>query len=318
MNKKRSKEGSISLEAALLLPLCIIVIVLFTQITAALNIEINLRAAMDAASREAGLAMATAGLWEDRPQTVVDFLSAESGIDLPAALDEWILELAFGQAGGNYLMSRVNHYYESDTSYPALSQNILSDASMTLRISDSESLIWMDLDYELQLVGIRLKRQIRQPAVLWHALPKIEEEIDAVPEDIWSSDNFSRGLFFRAYFGSNLPDNYPVFSIFEHGHATLISSIDITAPSYVDEENLIKNIRKDIDRIAAYDDPGALWRNNPVKFTSADIHTRSLLLVIPTNARDGFQDVLNEIRLYAREQNVNIKLRRAGFSKRYL
>lgn len=315
--RQRSKEGSISLEAAVILPICILVILFFTQILSAFKLEMNLRAAMDATAREAGLAFATTGLWEEFPQTAVDIITEETKVNLPSALDEWIMELTASQIAAPFVMDRVATYYERDVSYPDLTKNILKNESMSMTVSRSESLIWMDLYYDLEFLGLSVERSIRQPIVLWHPLPNIVDNPANFPEDIWSMDNFSRGSFFQSYFDSNLPQNYPVFSRFESGHATRITSVDITAPSYQALQDLTNHVRKELEQVAAYEDPGTVWKRNPISFTGDDIRSRSLLLVFPTNERDEAVRAVEDLRSYAKSLGVNLKIRRVGFSERY-
>lgn len=315
--ENRQKAGSISIEAALILPISILVILFFAKLLSAFQLEMNLRAAMDASAREASLALATASLWEELPQTAVHYLSDSYELDLPSALDEWILELTASEIAAPFVMNRISDFHEKDYRYPSLAADLISEPALRLQRSQSDTVVWMDLFYNIQFMGLTVARQIRQPIVLWHALPSIEEEYVGIPEDVWSMDNFSRGEFFQEYYGANLPQKYPVFSIYENGHATSIMSVDITAPTYESLKNLSSVIRSELDAIASYDDPGAIWRRNPASFMGSDIRSRSLILVFPTNERNEAYRVVEELRPYAQSLGVNLKLKRAGFSERY-
>lgn len=315
--RSRTKEGSISIEAALILPICILVIIFFAKLLSAFQLEMNLRAAMDATAKEASLALATAGLWEELPQTAVNFVSNSFELELPSALNEWILELTASELASPFVMNRIYTFHEQDYLYPSLSADLLNDPALRLQRSESDTVLWMDLFYNIQFMGLTVPRQIRQPIILWHALPSIDDEHEGIPEDIWSMDNFSRGEFFQQYYGANLPQKYPVFSRYENGHATSIMSVDITAPTYEQLRNLSSLIRAELDTIAAYDDPGPVWRRNPISFMGSDIRSRSLVLVFPTNDRNEALQVVEELRPYAQSLGVNLKLRRAGLSERY-
>lgn len=315
--KETYKRGNVSLEAAILLPLCLLVIALFTQIVSAFVAEMNLRQSLEASTREASLALATAGLWQDLPSTAVDYISDEIEIELPSVINEWFLELSASHIAEPYLLSRVDAYYEEQISFPNLSSELIQNQSLQVWTSADEKLLWFDLDYEIHLMGMTLSRQMRESVVLWHPLPSLETEDDGIPHDIWSYDNFMRGTFFQTYFGRNLPTTYPVFASFNHGRATAMMSTDLTAPSYQSDATLYKLVEDELNRIAAYTGPNFMWQNHPSAFHRSEIKIQELLMIIPVNSEQDRLDILEDLRYLANELGVNMKVIKAGTSFRY-
>lgn len=313
-----NQVGSISLEGAIVIPICMIVLLVFCQLIYAYNAEMNLRSAAETAAREAGLALATAGLWEDLPQTATTYISTRTNLDLPYVLDEWILELSAAEIGSSFILNRIRDFYEADVRYPAIGRKLISDPALRLSLDSDESILWFDLAYQVKLMGLSFQREIRQPVVLWHALPELREEVANIPSSIWSMDNFSRGMVFQSIFGRNLPYNYPVFSSFEFGRASSIMSIDLTAPSYSDHAAIRRNIESELYAIANYDYPGASWESNKCFFTNDDIHTRVLIVIIPTNSPSELLEVVESTRYLSQEIGINLIVKRAAESLRYI
>lgn len=166
-------------------------------------------------------------------------------------------------------------------------------------------------------MGKAVPRSIRQAVVLWHSLPSPEENIEGIPAEIWSLDNFSRGTIFQSRFGRNLPHNYPVFSTFEYGRATAIMSMDLTAPTYQNQDAIRANIEEKLYDIANYDDPGSYWSQHRDYFTGEDISTRVLLLIIPANSPAEQIRTVQDMRYLAQEIGINMIVKRAGDSMKY-
>lgn len=85
-------------------------------------------------------------------------------------------------------------------------------------------------------------------ALSWHDTSnKSEENITNSP---WDMHNFKRGRYFLEKEGANLPVSFPSINKFTNNVATMIKSIDLTAPSYkegqgfVSLEKLLGGMRK--------------------------------------------------------------------------
>lgn len=102
-------------------------------------------------------------------------------------------------------------------------------------------------------------------------------------DDIWSLDNFTRGKLIQAAFHANLPDNFPGLSSYEDGAATLIRSLDTTSASYQAPGGIGRKIDGYVEDIANYSGQDKPWGNEGVVILPDDIIFRRLVLVIPRN-----------------------------------
>jgi hypothetical protein len=135
-------------------------------------------------------------------------------------------------------------------------------------------------------------------------------------EDIWSLDNFTRGRKIREIFGANLPWGFPGISSFKNGCAILIRSMDITAPTYHQPENVERTVIRYIDDLADYAGQVKPWGKEEIVILPEEIKSRKLLLVIPGNpAADGVTEALERCRVYAAGRGVWLDIRRYGYKK---
>lgn len=102
-------------------------------------------------------------------------------------------------------------------------------------------------------------------------------------DNIWSLNNFERGKKIRDIFGGNLPFNFPVLSRYEDGKATIIKSMDTTAETYQRVEAVTTKIREYIDNLERYRGQELPWGKDKIIIKERDIHTRELILVIPSD-----------------------------------
>jgi hypothetical protein len=135
-------------------------------------------------------------------------------------------------------------------------------------------------------------------------------------EDIWSLDNLTRGKKIREIFGANLPWGFPGISSFKNGCAILIRSMDITAATYQNPENIERTVNGYIDDLAEYNGQVKPWGNEKIVILPEDIHSRKLLLVIPSNpASEAAFNALDNCRAHAAGRGVILELRKYGYKK---
>ncbi|MDR1439854.1 MAG: hypothetical protein LBJ10_07560 [Clostridiales bacterium] len=101
--------------------------------------------------------------------------------------------------------------------------------------------------------------------------------------DIWSLGNFERGLKIREIFHANLPQSFPGISAFDSGTATLIKSLDTTAASYQSARTVSQVIGAYIDDLAGYAGQERPWGSEGIVIRNEEIRLRRLVLVIPKN-----------------------------------
>ena len=157
--------------------------------------------------------------------------------------------------------------------------------------------------------------EIRQTAVSRAWLGGDEPSPPKV-EDIWSLDNLNRGKRVRELFGSNLPFSFPGISAYKNGKATLIRSMDITAATYQDADNVENVLCGYIDDIADYNGQPTPWGSDRIVILPESISNRELIFVIPENpVSEGVLNALQLCRSYASERSVTLRIIKFGTKK---
>ena len=139
---------------------------------------------------------------------------------------------------------------------------------------------------------------------------------------VWDLGNLKRGKILRSIFGANLPYDYPVISIYDSSgkSATMIKSIDLTAPYYNSGRGLEKEIKEMIDKLRKFETTdGYNMRDGYLKISRGEIKSKKLLLVVPTNGFNDFNGtVLNNILVYASSNNIKVEMVTYQKSNKYI
>ena len=127
------------------------------------------------------------------------------------------------------------------------------------------------------------------------------------PDSIWKQDNFTRGRVIRQIFGANLPETFPVIALFENGTATMIKSLNHKATTYQNSSAFEKIITDMINGVASFQ--GGTAGNITVK--KEDILMRRLILVMPEDNLSVLQEgALKKVMFYATSKLVVLDLQR--------
>lgn len=192
-------------------------------------------------------------------------------------------------------------------------EKIIKD--MTFVYREDKGVFSLGVNYEIP-VGIFPKLKICQRAMgrVW----RDGGDDTAATEDIWSLDNLSRGKRIRDLFGANLPFNFPVIASFygSSGKAVMIKSMDTTAPSYENTQNMVKKIQTYINQMDDYDGQNIPWGSEGIVINSHEIISKQLLLVIPENEigaeKEGaFTNLIRDALL----KGITLKVERYGYKK---
>jgi len=127
--------------------------------------------------------------------------------------------------------------------------------------------------------------------------------------DIWALDNFTRGRKFREIFGANLPFNFPVISSFENGTAVMIKSMNLSARSYSENENIEKRVMEFIHEMANYEGQEEPWGKSGISIRKEEIMKRQIILIIPDiELSNEKQQLLEECRLRASAAGIELRI----------
>ena len=292
----KDAEGSITLEAAIALPVTILVLVMLIRMMQSHEAELLWKGAHERTSEEAGLVLSGLAL-EDIDEASAPDLSDLAGKTVSAAL----------------LNLRRNHWFSELTSEKPHLRGLIRYDNGSLERHRLGYLEWSS-DYSLTIGNLESARSYRTFIPVWSSVtseqtPEEREENN----EIWEADNFERGRYFRAKYGGNLPANFRVLSGFRNGEALLIKSIDLTAPTWQISAALEREIRIQSDRLSSFvPEPQEV-----AILGSSVISSRKLILVIPSNSPESGIRLLETMRIYASARSVTLDIRMDSESARY-
>lgn len=217
---------------------------------------------------------------------------------------------------GRYVRDRILVEYGKLSDGSPIAKELMGDMSVYLDYCGDANCVLVKVFYKLKMGTFQSSRQYISTISIYAenitlGAPSEDKKPD---DDIWEKDNFSRGTAFREMYGGNLPFNYPVISGFSDGKATMIKSIDTTSPYYGDIAVLNKVLKGYIDDLAGFD--GAKWGETVI--SPGDIHSKELIVVIPENGDASCKMAIEEMRSYAQEKGIVLRIETYGVSNKYI
>lgn len=329
----------------MVLPVILILLVAFLAMQSAVTAEIKLKGALDRTAAELALLSPLAqviepilsdgslsesenepvlvGQLEDLVRTIIPDFSLE---DLAA---DFMLDATSTAALGQVLQQRVAYWLQtmedgqSARSGSAASswERQLQDSRIYLDWRLEQRQLWLCLSYRLSTPLGQSDRQIRSIVPLWlgdfAAIKPGESE--AADGSVWLLDNFTRGQIIRRAMGGDLPYDFPVIARFSGGEATMIKSLDLTAPGYQQIDALLGQVGSYLENLAGF--TGAVYERDGhvIRITTDEIISRRLILVVPANASQAWlADAWSVLGNRARSMGIVLQIVPYGDSLRYV
>ncbi|HAL74128.1 MAG TPA: hypothetical protein DCM45_03420 [Clostridiales bacterium] len=332
---QRNCRGSLSLEAAIVLPLLLAFGFALLALLQCSVCEIKFKSALDRTAAEismlsplifmadeSGLAPMTKGLSQELTESdsiqLLNQLLEEllPGQTVEALLDDLVLDLSTSVMLGPLIQKRFDYWLAEACSGQPGWQARLGLRRLFLDWQAADHRLWLIVDYELISPFGPLQRKTCAVVPLWTGrhIPA-----DSSGEDsVWMMDNFARGRKIRQAFGANLPDNFPVIASFADGQATMIRSVDLTAPTYQSQGRTETDLIRLVDDLAAFQGAATHRSDGAAVVQQADIKRKSFLLVIPANAEQAWlHEAIKDITSYAASRQITIRVEKYGNSYRY-
>jgi hypothetical protein len=125
---------------------------------------------------------------------------------------------------------------------------------------------------------------------------------------IWDMTNMKRGQEIRKLQGANLPFNFPTVAKFENGTVTSIKSLNIDEVYYQNSVNLKQKIIGYINKLEEFNGDTC----GTVSISRSEIYKKELLLIIPeTELNMSQQSVINECILLAGRKGISLNIVKA-------
>lgn len=307
-----SEEGSLSLEAAVVLPPLLIYIVLLFLLSLSIRADMIWQEAAWSSIQEVSLALALNQNDEYQENTSILNLK-ELGIS-------HLTDLVSSES----LEARQRYWFRQNTGGSELMKSLIRNPSGSVKRLPGKDALFYVYSYQVPLSPESRERSFRLPLPYWgghQSRPlfdqQIREEEERQDSSIWSEQQLKRGQYFREAEGGNLPSNFPVVAKFEGGTAYSIKSIDLTAPSYQSDENLSKQINEHAAKLSAYQGTEA-WGSQAITIKQEDIGRKVLRYVIPENSPPELLSILEREKILLASENIQMEWVMRGKSSKYL
>lgn len=330
--KIRSEIGSIVLEASIAMSLFLVFICAAISSITSVNAELYMQRASENVVSELNVAIPFAS---NGIQCVDDVVSV-FGIADKASIDTDKLDETLGMFGtaagltgvdiedvigtalfGRYVRDRIVEEYRSLINKDWIYDNLVQNVSVYLDYEGADKCVYVCVYYDIEAGRIRIPRSYCTSFSLYaDAIPlrtKADDDDDKETDSVWDLDNFERGTAIREHFGGNLPSSFPTISSYSDNEIVSIKSMDTTAPYYQDGGNVKKKMRSYIKDLEEFE--GAEYSGTTV--TVLPDTRKTLFLVIPENGSEESLRYINEMKSYASEKGVDLKIEKYEKSHHY-
>lgn len=311
---RRTEEGSLTLEAAVILPLLLMYIALLYALSLSLRADMLWHEAARSAIREFSLA---ASLCQD--ESVSSEISAED-LFSPEHIP---LKIAADSLGTAFLQKRQNYWFEKNCRNSGISPLFIAEPYGFIEKTDGR--LYYSYSYRQPLDPAYSLREARLPLPFWGGsefankklLPKINDEYSARLNSIWEEPALTRGRYFREIEGAGLPYGYPVIASFQNGEAKSIKSMDLTAPTYQNEAELRRHLGRHLTHLAAFEGSRD-WGKEAITISPESIQKKSLALIIPENSPPELIRILADEKKKAQSLGIELNWYFRGISSKYV
>ncbi len=311
---QKTEAASMSLEAALTLPLLILVFLQLALSVHAVSAELSAFSALRRLGKESNLILAaqhqisTSEDYEHNLKGKNSDVSEETSV-LNSPFATVLKDAGISKLSSGLLSERLNLWF-NEIFDNQLNFSLLKDSRIFLQIPQNSRLGRLHLFYKIPGIWEDLSRSQTILINDWRGnktaeAESAESDADAVPADIWSWDNLSRGKAFQKKYGGNLSTFHPVVARAEDGHVTMIKSINLLAPTYRGGGSLTEAFEEWMDDLTAFN--GSAETGPIVK--------KSLLIVVPENSPFLQLQILESKQRVAGVRGVAIEIVKDGFAE---
>lgn len=303
-------DGSLTIEAALVLPL----ILLYTAYLFLLSL--SLRADM---------------LWQEAARSAVNEVSLMTAFYRSSDLDsdfslkniaeipENLKKVFYEGISSAVLQERQKYWYKESCKNEAVLLNFIAEPYAYL--SNQDGMLFYSFSYRKILDPKESRKSSLLPVPYWggsELLNKIDKKESGLKQDdsIWSENSLIRGQYFRETSDSGLPYHFPVIASFEDGEAKSLKSMDLTAPSYQNENNLRRQLDKHVSALEGFCGVEN-WGKGDITIREDEIRSRRLSLIIPENTPEHLMQLLSDEKTRLAGRGIKLDWSMRGRSEKY-
>jgi hypothetical protein len=303
-------QASLSLETAIVFPLVLIIVLMFSIAVQGEQDAMILSHALDQTAKEIALLLPVADLLErvaDPEMLVKQWIPND--LLAHVALDG-MTDIAATVLVSPFILSRVDTW-AMEIAEGRNRQKPMGERRLAVDVDNENKTVWLILSLKKDTPTGQYYDVIRSRIPIWNAglFSSNEHSGEESYDGIWELSNFERGQKFRKLFGGHLPLFYPVIASWDGTEATSIKSMDWTAPSYSSPVHVEKRIDRLVSDLASFEGAGG---EGP---EPGSILYRRLILVIPKNEIPWkSQALLDRWVASAAQKGVVLDIRECGTS----
>ena len=309
MNSKkcfRNDKAAISIEAAIVIPTLLIFIGIIYLYIFSIRVDLIYQEAGYSSVRELELLLS---------------LSEQKDIKNDYANDyKEKLKKFFENKISAKALNLRQHYWLGKNINPKLGNYFIRDEYYQLSRDELKGLEYEFSYTSPKILGTKTYKS-KLPIPYWGGLKINSLELDEQKDEkneksIWSEHNFKRGNYFRKKYGANLPHSYPVIAKVNGDTITSIMSLDLTAPSYRNFENLNKQVSYQANKLKSFAGTEN-WGREKISINVKNIKNRVLLIIIPENSDASSKIYLKSIKVKLDQAGFTIKIVEDGVSEKF-
>ena len=271
-------RGMLSLEAALVFPFLLILVMVFLGAVHGVQDAMILSHALDQTSREIALLLPLADLLESHADSASRIKEIIPDETLAELVLDGLSDVAATALASPFILQRLDRWAQAT----ARSQGRKPPGGarrLAVDFDNDRKTIWLCLSFEQTTLLTREWTEIKSRVPVWNAFQSRQEGggDDSERDGIWELSNFERGQAFRKIYGGHLPLFYPVIACWNGIEAVSIKSMDLTAPSWSSAAAAERRVNQLVNSLAVFEGIGG---EGPAP---GQIISRRLILVIPVN-----------------------------------
>ncbi|MGB4610269.1 MAG: hypothetical protein WBH77_06555 [Saccharofermentanales bacterium] len=324
-SKFREENGGVVFDAAIIMPLIIIICYFMLSATLTIQHELVMRYALDQTAKELSLLIPLAeGLYSEIDHSSIDKLIDTFFPESASAFRQAAGDLAGSIFLQNFLQTQVDKWLIDGAD--RLGIKIPSDRRQIILTSVSDHSLQLKMVYHVKTPWTTTEKSTVSYVPVWtkyDSTYQLEHEAndqkDKMADDIWSEHNFTRGKYFRDQYKANLPFNYPIICRYQAGEIMAVRSLDLTAPSYSLPEAVNLQLEQEINNLANFSGSERDTGLPLTRIKADDIKARKLVIVVPGNSDyDLSSPMFKNLETFASNSGVTIQIDVRGNSYRYL
>lgn len=294
----RNKTGSFSIEISLIFPIVMIIIFCFVWQMTLIRCEMLFKCIIIKESEKVSFL----GVLSEYS---TDIYKKITGKDANDDTTEFILKEIYELS----LKKQIKDHYQLLCAKNKYFRSLIINHTEFIECGLYEDDVIMTSLYTIYTPFKTIDRQFSIPLRLWSHGDNSGKLDQQEGTSVWQYDNFERGRILRRRFGGNLPFGFPVLSGFSNGNALIIKSMDLTAPTWTQPEEVKKEMYEAIDELVSYDGMPVAWGEKKIIINNSEIINRFIKFIIPENtAMDKYLQIFNETNNYSSMRNIEIEI----------